>query len=428
VIEYSAGLPEAPYTVITPYLVPPGPKKVNVGDGFILDSATKLLGARPMAAFTSRAPLTDADIERINASRVLVAVGANTLKDDFELTPRFDLATLERIKVPVVLMGVGHYGVADVTRGLTAFSQQLFRAFLERFPFMSVRCDASRRYVLGALPDLAERVLMTSCPVAHSVDGIDRGFQRKAEYDQIVVTITDRAYIEAQLPIVQDPERMSPSTRPSIWTSPVEVNVPTTTRSVEMIEGAALPRRRCCCGTGKLSEDEWPLLPLVNITPRLEELDWIAHHAIEPHFVVTVGPGAASARSHQRNTLTELHEVPRFDKGCLKMSVTGVDSMSMVDLNHEAIWPAPFGRDHPSRRRHQDRRAELPGQIRAGMVRYPPGKGIDAITKAAGQPVETARHRRHERDSRQCGRQTVEPIIAFGKDGELFFELVGQAV
>ena len=212
-IEYSAGLPEAPYTVITPYLVPPGPKKVNVGDGFILDSATKLLGARPMAAFTSRAPLTDADIERINASRVLVAVGANTLKDDFELTPRFDLATLERIKVPVVLMGVGHYGVADVTRGLTAFSQQLFRAFLERFPFMSVRCDASRRYVLGSLPDLAERVLMTSCPVAHSVDGIDRGFQRKAEYDQIVVTITDRAYIEAQLPIVQAAPRMFPARR-----------------------------------------------------------------------------------------------------------------------------------------------------------------------------------------------------------------------
>lgn len=212
-IEYAAGLPEAPYTVVTPYLVPPGPKKVNVGDGFILDSATKLLGARPMAAFTSRAPLTDADIERINASRALVAVGANTLKDDFELTPRFDLATLERIKVPVVLMGVGHYGVADVTRGLTAFSQQLFRAFLERFPFMSVRCDASRRYVLGALPDLGDSVLMTSCPVAHSVDGIDRGFQRKAQYDQLVVTITDRAYVEAQLPIVQGAPRAFPARR-----------------------------------------------------------------------------------------------------------------------------------------------------------------------------------------------------------------------
>jgi Polysaccharide pyruvyl transferase len=213
VIEYAAGLPEAPYAVITPYLVPPGPKKVNVGDGFILDSATKLIGARPAVAYTSRAPLTDADIERINACRVLVAVGANTLKDNFELTPGFDLATLARIKVPVVLMGVGHYGVADVTRGLTPASKELFRAFLERFPLMSVRCDASRRYVLDGLPDEAERVLMTSCPVAHAVDGIDRGFERKATYELAVVTLTDRAFIEAQLPILQAAPAAFPARR-----------------------------------------------------------------------------------------------------------------------------------------------------------------------------------------------------------------------
>jgi hypothetical protein len=202
-IEYAAGLAEAPYTVITPYLVPAGPKKVNVGDGFILDSATRLIGARPSHAFSSRVALSDEAIERINASRAVVAVGANTLKDDFELAPGFSIATLERIRVPVVLMGVGHYGIAEATRGLTAVSQALFRAFLERFPAMSVRCDASRRYVLQALPDLGEQVVMTSCPVAHAVDGIDRGFERKPEYRQLVVTITDRAALEAQLPILQ---------------------------------------------------------------------------------------------------------------------------------------------------------------------------------------------------------------------------------
>ena len=74
-IEYAAHLPEARYCVITPFLVPPGAKRVNVGDGFILDSATRLLGARPQAAFTSRAALGDADIERINSSRALVAMG-----------------------------------------------------------------------------------------------------------------------------------------------------------------------------------------------------------------------------------------------------------------------------------------------------------------------------------------------------------------
>ena len=213
VIEYAAGLPEARYSVITPYLVAPGPKKVNVGDGFILDSATKLLGARPMHSFTSRAPLSGVDIERINETRALVAVGANTLKDDFELTPGFDLATLARIRVPVILMGVGHYGVAEATRGLTGGSQALFRAFLERFPWMSVRCDASRRYVLSALPDLAEQVLMTSCPVAHKVDGIDAGFARKPRYEQLVVTITDRVQVQAQLGILQVAPQAFPAKR-----------------------------------------------------------------------------------------------------------------------------------------------------------------------------------------------------------------------
>ena len=212
-IEYAAHLPEARYCVITPFLVPPGAKRVNVGDGFILDSATRLLGARPQAAFTSRAALGDADIERINSSRALVAMGANTLKDDFELTTGFSAETLARIKVPVILMGVGHYGVAEVTRGLTPASQTLLRAFLERFELMSVRCDASRRYVTDALPDLADRIVMTSCPVVHAVDGVDRGFARKAEYEVLVVTITDRAHVEAQLPLLQLAPRVLPARR-----------------------------------------------------------------------------------------------------------------------------------------------------------------------------------------------------------------------
>lgn len=174
-----------------------------MGDGFILDSASRLLGARPAVALSSRQRLDDDAIERINATRCVVAVGANTLKDDFELAPGFSLETLGRIQVPVVLMGVGHFGVAELTRGLRPASQALFRAFLERFPAMSVRCDASRRYVLQALPDLADRVAMTSCPVVHAIDGIDRGFARKPGYDLLVATLTDRAFVREQLPILK---------------------------------------------------------------------------------------------------------------------------------------------------------------------------------------------------------------------------------
>jgi hypothetical protein len=212
-IEMSS-LPEADYVVITPYLIPAGSwKKVNVGDGFILDSAIKLIGAKPRSLISSRMPLGDAEIERINASRCLVAAGANTLKDDFELAPGFDMTTLARLKVPIVLMGVGHYGVAELTRGLKPQSVALFRAMLDRFEYMSVRCDASREYVVRMLPDKADSILMTSCPVVHQVDGLDRGFARKEIYDQLVVTITDRAMPEQQLQLLPAGKALFPAKR-----------------------------------------------------------------------------------------------------------------------------------------------------------------------------------------------------------------------
>jgi hypothetical protein len=192
--------PQADYIALTPYLLPPGTaKKVKVGDGFILDSAIRLIGARPKAILSSRAPFTDADVACINASRFLIAVGANTLKDDFELAPNFDLATLTRLKVPVILMGVGHYGVPEVTQGLATQSVKLLQEMLDRFPYMSVRCDASQRYVMQSLPDKSDNILMTSCPVVHQVDDIDFRFVRPQRCDQLVVTLTDRAAIEEQV-------------------------------------------------------------------------------------------------------------------------------------------------------------------------------------------------------------------------------------
>jgi len=207
-------LPVANYAVITPYLLPQGiAKKVNVGDGFILDSAIKLIGARPRVLISSRAPLGETEITQINACRCVIAAGANTLKDDFELTPNFDLGTLKKLKVPVILMGVGHYGVAEVTRGLTPQSVALFKEMLERFPFMSVRCDASSRYVTQAMPERAKQVLMTSCPVAHAVDGIDFGFSRKQQYNQLVVTLTDRAMLEKQISLLPIARQLFPAKR-----------------------------------------------------------------------------------------------------------------------------------------------------------------------------------------------------------------------
>jgi hypothetical protein len=54
---------------------------------------------------------------------------------------------------------------------------------------------------------------MTSCPVTQPVDGIDARFERKACYRQLVVTLTDRAYLQEQLPILQAAPAIFPAER-----------------------------------------------------------------------------------------------------------------------------------------------------------------------------------------------------------------------
>ena len=208
-------IPQKNYVIISPYPLPKGlPKKVNVGDGFIMDSAVRLIGAKPSTIFTSRAPLTDKALSIINESQLVLVAGANTLKDDFEITPGFDLETLGRIKVPIALCGLGHHGVEAQTKlGLNAKSIAVINEILQRLPYISVRCDASWRYLNQSLPDHTENILMTSCPVVFPVDGMDSQFVFKEIYNHLVVTITDRANVEKQLDILKVAPKLFPSKR-----------------------------------------------------------------------------------------------------------------------------------------------------------------------------------------------------------------------
>lgn len=198
-------LPQKDFVVITPYLVDPaGAKRVNVGDGFILDSALKLIGARPLKAISSRLPISEADLGLINSSKLVLVAGANTLKTDFQITPDFTPALLDKIAVPVALCGLGHFGMQAATeRPMDAPSQAIVREILRRFPCASVRCEASAQYLTSSVPELADQVLMTSCPVAHPVDGLDGGFRRKAEYELFVATITDRDALAPQAALLK---------------------------------------------------------------------------------------------------------------------------------------------------------------------------------------------------------------------------------
>ena len=156
------------FCVATPYLVPKYlNKKVNIGDGFIFDSSIKLIKYNPHLVISSREELDDKKIDIINSSKMLIVTGANIIKDNFEIIRGFKKKILDKIKVPIALMGIGHYGVSDTNQnGFDANSVSLIKELIKRFPLISVRCKGSYDYVKKSLGEnFLKYVVNTSCPV-----------------------------------------------------------------------------------------------------------------------------------------------------------------------------------------------------------------------------------------------------------------------
>lgn len=193
-----------PFSVITPYLIPDFlNKKVNSGDGFIFDSSIKLIGYNPKHIFSSRETLDEEKINLINSTKLLIVTGANILKDNLEIILGFNIETLKKIKVPIALMGIGHYGHHQTNKyGFDKNSKEILKEILTRFPLISVRCNGSYKYIDTFFSEITTSILNTSCPVIFKLDNIFKHFKKKEKYNQLVTTITDRINLKQQLPIL----------------------------------------------------------------------------------------------------------------------------------------------------------------------------------------------------------------------------------
>ena len=193
------------FCVCTPYIIPDNLNKVmNAGDGFIYDSSIKLIKNNPRFVFSSREKLNEKKIEMINSCKLLVVTGANILKDNLEIITGFDQMTLDKIKVPIALMGIGHYGLEETNKyGFDQNSKLLIKKILDRFPYISVRCNGSFDYMKKSLGvSSLKKIINTSCPVVFKTENIDKKFLKKDIYEYMVVTITDRVMLKQQLPIL----------------------------------------------------------------------------------------------------------------------------------------------------------------------------------------------------------------------------------
>ena len=189
------------YSIITPYLVPNNLNKVkNIGDAFIYDACEKLIKTKAAFYFSQWEELTEDKIEKINSTKFLIIAGANILKDNMKICKNFSEKTLVLIKVPIILAGIGHYGIKKAVTKLSNESQSLLFKLLERFEFISVRCNESKRFIIDSNQSFQKKIIMTGCPGSFSVDGINNKFNQSLnENCKLVSTITERGYLNLQL-------------------------------------------------------------------------------------------------------------------------------------------------------------------------------------------------------------------------------------
>jgi hypothetical protein len=185
----------ASYALVSPYLVPPsqaGRKVPNIGDGFILRAIERLLKPRaPMARYSPRAtppPLAQAVMQQ---ARDVVLAGANQLDDRYSVWPGMTAEQLLQGAWRFVIFGVGLNGDPARNQCMSEGTRAILEAIHQRSEYSSWRCPATIRYLQRELPHLADRFVMTGCPVLIDQPLLD-GQRFHAGERSVAVTATER--------------------------------------------------------------------------------------------------------------------------------------------------------------------------------------------------------------------------------------------
>jgi hypothetical protein len=182
------------FAILSPYLIPREMqrKRVNLGDGFILEAIERTLG--PFAAnaiFTSRRAPTGAEVDHFNRSRAIILGGANQLSDRFRPWPDLTAKAIKSGNLTFIPMGVGMNGEPPQNRGFHPETLEVLRAIHDRIEYSSWRCPRTVQLLEDALPELSGRFLMTGCPVLYDYPILNERPVHDRE-DSIAVTITER--------------------------------------------------------------------------------------------------------------------------------------------------------------------------------------------------------------------------------------------
>jgi hypothetical protein len=185
------------YALISTYPVPRKlSKRVNLGDGFILEATKRALGIDGCVHVKSFwEPLCDFDVTVFNRCDAVFLVAANQLIPDFAISRGTPPEWIERIKIPIIPFGMGLHGEYSETKDLTDRGRLSMQLIMARGLPSSWRCPRTVAYLRRQFPEFSDRFVDTSCPVlTHGHGGLpSQKFSLSESPKQVLLTITDRA-------------------------------------------------------------------------------------------------------------------------------------------------------------------------------------------------------------------------------------------
>ncbi|MFN9275088.1 MAG: hypothetical protein ACK6D2_05075, partial [Planctomycetota bacterium] len=184
----------SPFAALTPYLIPAalrGKKAQNLGDGFILRAIERCVGriasARTLSPRVAPAP---AELAVLAQAPLVVLAGANQLHDGWPLGPGLTVAQVRAAPLRLLPFGVGLHGMPGHPDGMSDATRAILTEVHARVPLSSWRCSRTVAYLRRELPALAERFVMTGCPVVYDRPLLDGEPFRRTE-GHVAVTVTE---------------------------------------------------------------------------------------------------------------------------------------------------------------------------------------------------------------------------------------------
>jgi hypothetical protein len=117
--------------------------------------------------FSPRVALGEQAVTALKHSSVVIIAGANQLNDRYTIWPGLTAEEIRQDRMRIVPFGIGIHGDPGQTQRLSGETRSILEAMHEQIEYSSWRCPTTVGFLRREMPQIANQLLMTGCPVIY---------------------------------------------------------------------------------------------------------------------------------------------------------------------------------------------------------------------------------------------------------------------